>query len=176
MSAGDVETKQENSNWVIPTLVTVIGGFMAILDSSIVNVAIPTMMNDFHTTLAHIQWVSTIYMLTLGVIVPTSGWLGDKLGYNKLYAYSLIVFTLGSGLCAMALSENFLIVARVIQAIGGGMIMPTMMTMVYTLVPKSKFGQATALIGITMMVCTGGWTNAWRVFGGIRQLEMDIYH
>ncbi len=144
--------QEKNTDWIIPTLITVIGGFMAILDASIVNVAIPTMMNDFQTTLSHIQWVSTIYMLTLGVIVPTSGWLGDKLGYKKLYIYSLMVFTAGSTLCAAATSENLLIVSRIIQAIGGGMIMPTMMTMVFSLVPKDRFGQASALVGVTMMV------------------------
>jgi EmrB/QacA subfamily drug resistance transporter len=152
MSPTTAVAEPNNTKWVIPTLVTVIGGFMSILDSSIVNVAIPTMMNDFQTSLARIQWVSTIYMLTLGVVVPTSGWLGDKLGLKKLYTYSLAIFTLGSALCAMATSENFLIVARIIQAIGGGMIMPTMMTMIYSIVPKDKFGQSTALIGITMMV------------------------
>jgi len=152
MASHDIASEQNDIKWVIPTLVTVIGGFMSILDSSIVNVAISTLMNDFHTTLSRIQWVSTIYMLTLGVIVPTSGWLGDKLGYKKLYIYSLIVFTAGSALCAIATSENFLIIARIVQALGGGMIMPTMMTMVFSLVPKSKFGQASGLVGVTMMV------------------------
>lgn len=152
MASQDTVQEYHNTRWVIPTLVTVIGGFMSILDSSIVNVAISTLMNDFHTTLSRIQWVSTIYMLTLGVVVPTSGWLGDKLGYKKLYTYSLIVFTAGSALCAVATSENFLIMARVVQALGGGMIMPTMMTMVFSLVPKDKFGQASGLIGVTMMV------------------------
>ncbi|RNC62883.1 MAG: Multidrug export protein EmrB [Candidatus Dichloromethanomonas elyunquensis] len=152
MSSAENQTEQATTKWVIPTLVTVIGGFMSILDASIVNVAIPTMMNNFQTSLSRIQWVSTIYMLTLGVVVPTSGWLGDKLGLKRLYTYSLAVFTVGSALCAMAASENFLIIARIIQAIGGGMIMPTMMTMIYSIVPKNKFGQSTALIGITMMV------------------------
>lgn len=152
MCPAEITLEHDNTKWVIPTLVTVIGGFMSILDSSIVNVAIPTMMNDFQTTLSRIQWVSTIYMLTLGVVVPTSGWMGDKLGYKKLYIYSLIIFTAGSALCATASLEKFLIAARIIQAIGGGMIMPTMMAMIYTIVPKGKIGQASGLIGVTMMV------------------------
>lgn len=152
MSSTAIEREQKTGGWIVPTLVTVIGGFMAILDSSIVNVAIPTMMNDYHTTMSKIQWVTTIYMLTLGVVVPTCGWLGDKLGFKKLYIYALIIFTVGSALCSLATTENFLIGARIIQAVGGGMIMPTMMTMMYSLVPKGKVGSASGLIGLTMMV------------------------
>jgi len=139
-------------SWVVSTLVMVIGGFMATLDQSIVNVAIPTMMNDFQTSMSHIQWVTTIYMLTLGVVVPTSGWLGDKLGFKRLYIYSLVVFTIGSALCTLAWSENVLIAARVVQALGGGMIMPTTMSMLYTVVPKDRIGQAAGVFGLTMLV------------------------
>jgi EmrB/QacA subfamily drug resistance transporter len=115
---------------------------MTELDSSIVNVAIPSMMKDFQATTSQIQWVVTIYLLALGVVVPTSAWLGDYLGYKKLYIYSLGIFTIGSALCAFAGDETFLSFARVIQAIGGGMIPPTAMAMLYTLVPRDKMGMA----------------------------------
>lgn len=147
-----MEEKETNKSWVLSVLVMLIGGFMSILDSSIVNVAIPTMMHDFQATMSSIQWVTTIYMLTLGVIVPTSGWLGDFLGFKRLYVYSLIVFTLGSALCSLSWSENVLIAARVVQAIGGGMIMPTMMAMVYSVVPRDKIGSAMGIFGLTMLV------------------------
>lgn len=141
---------QGNNSWVSSILVILIGAFMSILDSSIVNVAIPTMMNDFHSTMSRIQWVNTIYMLTLGVIVPTSGWLGERLGLKRLYVYSLIVFTIGSALCSFAWSENVLILARVVQAIGGGMIMPTSMSMLYAVVPRPKIGTAMGMFGFSM--------------------------
>lgn len=147
-----MENKKEDKSWILPVLVMLIGAFMAILDSSIVNVAIPTMMNNFQTTVSKIQWVTTIYMLTLGVVVPASGWLGEFLGYKRLYIYSLIVFTLGSALCSLAWSEDVLIGARVIQALGGGMIMPTMMTMIYMLVPRSKMGSAMGIFGLTVLL------------------------
>ncbi|ADY54605.1 drug resistance transporter, EmrB/QacA subfamily [Syntrophobotulus glycolicus DSM 8271] len=143
---------RQGMKWQLSLLIIFIGPIMAMLDSSIVNVAIATMMNDFQTTTSHIQWVVTIYMLALGVIVPTSGWLGDYLGYKRLYLYSLFSFTLGSALCSIALSENFLIAARVIQAIGGGMIMPTTMSMLYKIVPREKIGSAMGMFGISMMV------------------------
>ena len=79
----------------------------------------------------------TIYMLALGVVVPFSGWLGDKLGYKRLYIISMGVFVVGSLLCGLSWSLNSLIVARVIQAIGGGMIMPTTMAMIYRMVPAT---------------------------------------
>lgn len=151
------ETKSENlqqegnSKWILVMIVLVIGAFMSILDSSIVNVALDAMMSAFQTTLSHIQWVVTIYMLVLGVVVPTSGWLGEYLGFKRLYIYSLIVFTVGSALCTLAWSENILIAARVVQAIGGGMIMPTTMAMIYSLVPRHRIGSAMGIFGLTIL-------------------------
>ena len=139
-------------HWVLAMAVVLIGAFMAMLDSSIVNVAIKSMMDDFQATTSQIQWVITIYMLTLGVVVPTSGWLSDYLGYKKLYIYSLVIFTLGSLLCSLAWSETILIAARVVQAVGGGMVMPVTMSMMYALVPKEKIGSAMGFFGMTMLV------------------------
>lgn len=143
---------EKPDKWGLPLFVILIGAFMSVLDSSIVNVAISAMMNDFQTTTSKIQWVVTIYMLALGVIVPTSGWLGDFFGFKRLYIYSLGVFTIGSLFCSLAWSETVLIVARVVQAIGGGMIMPTTMSMIYGLVPRDKIGVAMGSFGIAMVV------------------------
>ncbi|CEP68479.1 Tetracycline resistance protein TetB/drug resistance transporter [Moorella glycerini] len=139
-------------SWLIAVLVALIGAFMAILDSSIVNVALPTMMRVFNTDTATIEWVVTIYMLALGVVVPLSGWLGDKLGFKLLYILSLGVFTLGSLLCTISWNVDSMIAARVIQALGGGMIMPTTMSIIYRLVPREKQGSAMGLFGMAMIV------------------------
>ncbi|MFZ3373674.1 MAG: MFS transporter, partial [Desulfitobacteriaceae bacterium] len=112
----DLMVQGKDGKWGMMMVIIMLGSFMAILDNTIVNVAIPGMMRDFQTTTSRIQWVTTIYMLTLGVVVPTCGWLGEALGYKKLYIYSLAVFTIGSAMCSFAWSENVLIVARVIQA------------------------------------------------------------
>jgi EmrB/QacA subfamily drug resistance transporter len=135
-----------------PVLIALIGAFMSILDSSIVNVAIPTMMHVFNTDTSTIEWVVTVYMLALGVVVPFSGWLGERYGYKQLYMASMFLFTIGSLLCAISWSINMLIVARVIQALGGGMIMPTTMTMIKRIVPKDKFGSAMGIIGIALFM------------------------
>jgi len=140
------------AHWVAPVLVALIGAFMSILDTSIVNVAIPTMMNVFNVGTNEIQWVSTIYLLALGVVVPFSAWLGDRLGFKRLYIYALGAFTVGSLLCTMAWDLNSLIVARVIQAVGGGMIMPTTMAMIFRMVPRHQFGMAMGIFGIALLV------------------------
>lgn len=76
---GEEAAERPMSHWIAPVLVALIGAFMSILDTSIVNVAIPTIMNVFNVGTSEVQWVSTIYMLALGVVVPFSGWLGDRI-------------------------------------------------------------------------------------------------
>ena len=147
-----VEAGQSGYHWVAPVLVALIGSFMSILDSSIVNVAIPTMMNVFNANPSSIQWVSTIYMLALGVVIPLSGWLGDRIGFKRLYVLSMAVFVAGSLLCTLAWDLNSLIFARVIQAMGGGMIMPTTMAMIYRMVPRDKIGSGMGIFGIALLV------------------------
>lgn len=139
-------------HWVAPVLVALIGGFMSILDSSIVNVAISTMMHVFNSTTSQIEWVVTVYMLALGVVIPFSGWAGDKFGFKQLYIAALSMFTLGSFLCTISWSVDSLIVARVIQALGGGMLMPSMMTMVKKMVPKESFGTAMGIVGVALLI------------------------
>ncbi len=139
-------------HWMGPVLVALIGAFMAILDSSIVNVAVPTIMSVFNASTNTVQWISTIYLLASGCIVPFSGWMGDRFGIKNLYIGSLIIFVLGSLLCGLAWDINSLIVARVLQAVGGGMIMPTIMAMIYRMVPRDKMGGAMGIFGIALLV------------------------
>jgi EmrB/QacA subfamily drug resistance transporter len=140
------------SHWIAPVLVALIGAFMSILDSSIVNVAIPTIMGVFNVGTSDVQWVSTIYMLALGVVIPFSGWLGDRIGFKRLYMLSMGVFVLGSLLCTISWNLDSLVVARVIQAMGGGMIMPTTMAMIFRMVPRNQVGSAMGILGIGLMV------------------------
>ncbi len=143
---------KNNQKWVVPILIALIGGFMSILDSSIVNVAISKMMQVYSASASQIEWVVTVYMLALGVVIPFSGWAGDKFGYKNLYIFSLIMFTIGSLLCTLSWSVNSLIVSRVIQALGGGLLMPTMMTMVKKIVPKGSFGTAMGVVGVALLI------------------------
>jgi len=149
---GAAQAGQSGYHWLAPVLVALIGAFMSILDTSIVNVATPTMMNVFNADPESIQWVSTIYMLALGVVIPLSGWLGDRMGFKRLYILSMATFVAGSLLCALAWDLNSLIAARVIQAVGGGMIMPTTMAMIYRMVPRDKIGSGMGIFGIAILV------------------------
>ncbi len=139
-------------SWVAAVLVAIIGAFMSILDSTIVNVAIPTIMHVFNTDISTVQWVVTIYMLALGVVVPLSGWAGDKIGFKRLYMLALAVFTFGSLLCTLSWDVHSLIAARTIQAFGGGVIMPTTMAMLYHVVPRERIGSAMGVFGIALLV------------------------
>lgn len=131
--------------------VVIIGTFMAILDTSIVNIAIPKMMTVFGASTSEIQWVVTGYLLTMGIVIPLTGYLGDTYGYKRMYIFALSVFTLGSALSSLAWSTETMIGARVIQAIGGGMIMPVGMSMIYKTVPIEKRGMALGVWGISSM-------------------------
>lgn len=137
-------------NWTIMSIL-IIGAFMAILDSSIVNVAIPKMMAVFSAGTSDIEWVLTGYMLVLGIVVPVTGYLGDRFGYKRMYMVSLTIFTIGSALCGLAWSTWTMVGFRVIQGIGGGMIMPLTMSMVYRVVPRNKIGLALGVWGIAAL-------------------------
>lgn len=133
-------------------LTLILGAFMAILDGSIVNVALPRMMAIFGSSADQIQWVLTGYMLASGVVIPVTGYLSDRFGGKKIYIIALGAFTAGSALCALAWSNNSLVAARVIQAVGGGMMMPVSMAMIYYIVPRDKIGTALGIWGISAMV------------------------
>lgn len=124
---------------------------MAILDGSIVNVALPKMMAIFNVSTDKIQWVSTAYMLALGITIPISGFLGDNFGYKKTYIFALAVFVLGSTLCGMAWSPESIVGARIIQAVGGGIMQPLGMAMIYKSFPRSKIGMVLGIWGIASM-------------------------
>ncbi|MCL6612080.1 MAG: DHA2 family efflux MFS transporter permease subunit [Peptococcaceae bacterium] len=129
-------------------LVLVLGAFMSILDGSIVNVALPRLMAIFGVDPEEIQWVMTAYLLASGVVVPVTGYLGDRFGYKKVYIYSLAAFTVGSALCGAAWSNNSLIAFRVVQAIGGGMLIPLSMSIIFRMVPRHNMGMAMGVWGI----------------------------
>lgn len=131
--------------------VSIIAVFMAILDTSIVNVAIPKMMAVFGVDTKEIQWVITSYTLVVGAIIPVTGFVTDRFGFKKIFIFSLTVFTVGSLLCGLAWSNESMIIFRVIQAIGGGALMPVSQAMLFRLFPKEKRGQVMGLFGISIM-------------------------
>jgi len=139
-------------HWMIPMLVLMIGSFMAVLDSSIVNAAIPTMQKDLGASSDDIEWVSTGYTLALGVIVPISNWLGDRIGSTLAHRISMIGFALASALCGLAWNLDSEIFFRVIQAIPGGILPVMTLTILYKIVPREKIGSAMGIYGLGVIV------------------------
>jgi len=119
-----------------------LGTFMAVLDGTIVNVGLPHIMSSFGVGLDSIEWVVTIYMLAMAVMLPTSGWLADKFGYKRMYFVGLLLFTVGSALCGMSGNEMSLIISRTIQGLGGGIIQPLGMAIVVREFPPRQRGVA----------------------------------
>jgi len=143
--------KEEHYRWWALG-VTIIGGFMSILDTSIVNIAIPKMMAVFSVATDDAQWILTAYMLTMGVVQPATGYLCNAYGTRRMYLLSLAVFSLGSFLCGIAWSNDSMVVFRVLQAIGGGLIIPITMTIVYMVFPVEQRNMAMGIWGISAMV------------------------
>lgn len=121
MAEAATQQKDGGSGGMWITLLAILmGTFVAILNNSLINVALPTLVNVFGSTTDTIQWVLTGYMLANAVVIPMSGSLGDKFGYKRVFLISLIAFTASSVLCAMAWSDTSMIAFRIIQGLSGG--------------------------------------------------------
>lgn len=147
-TSADPATDGVLTRWLVPLIVLIVGMFMSLLDISIVNVAIPTMQRDFGVATDDIQWVTTAYTLALGVIVPLSGWLGDRLGLVKVYLWSLLLFSVASLLCGLAWDLTSMVVFRILQAAPGGILPVVTLSMVYKIVPKHSIGSAMGIYGV----------------------------
>jgi EmrB/QacA subfamily drug resistance transporter len=140
------------NSWIVPLSVLIIGMFMSVLDTSIVNVAIPKMQTALSASVDNIEWVVTGYTLALGVVVPLSGWLGLRVGLTRLYVVCMLGFAFGSALCGLAWSLDSMIAFRVLQAIPGGVLPVVTLTMLYQIVPPAKIGSAMGLYGLGVVV------------------------
>ncbi|MEG6513796.1 DHA2 family efflux MFS transporter permease subunit [Desulforamulus ruminis] len=147
MNTGELQNKV---NWPV-TSVIIMGTFLQALTGNIVNVALPKLMAVFGTNANDIQWVLTAYMMTQGIIIALAGYLGDKYGYKQTFVFALIAFTLGSFLCGSAFNFNMMIISRVLQGIGAGIIMPLGMAICFRVTPISKIGMVLGVWGIAGM-------------------------
>jgi MFS transporter, DHA2 family, multidrug resistance protein len=133
------------------TLVTagaMIAGLMAFVDISIVNVALSDIRASFGTSLDRITWVSTAYAMANITVMPMSGWLLKRFGFRRYYAASIAVFTITSALCGLAWDLPSLVVFRILQGLGGGAIIPTSQSVLFSRYPEKEHGTAGALFGI----------------------------
>src|SRR4051794_23872256 len=132
--------------------VATLGLIMAVLDTTIVNVALDTLSRDLHAPLSTIQWVSTGYLLSLAAVIPLSGWVTERFGSKRTWIASIALFAIGSGTCALATSAGELIAFRVLQGIGGGMLLPVGFTLVAQSAGPQRVGRALALVGVPILL------------------------
>jgi EmrB/QacA subfamily drug resistance transporter len=137
--------------WRIASVV-ILGSIMSILDTTIVNVALETLGRELHSTLADIQWVITGYMLALAAVIPVTGWAARRFGPRRLYLLSLVLFSAGSALCGFAGSTTQLIVFRVVQGIGGGMLLPVGQMMMARAAGPTRMGRVMGVVAVPAML------------------------
>ena len=125
---------------------------MSVLDTTIVTVAINTLRRDFHTNLATIQWVSTAYLLALAMVIPLSGWAIERLGAKQVWMTSAALFLVGSVMCGLSWSALSLICFRVLQGIGGGMLLPAGQTTLAREAGPDRMGRVMSVIGVPMLL------------------------
>ncbi len=148
--------------WIVASVV-MLGAVMSILDTTVVNVAIDHLAVAFRARLTTIQWVITGYTLALAAVIPLTGWAADRFGTKRIYMGSLILFTLGSVMSGLAWSAASLILFRVLQGIGGGMIMPSVMTIMTQKAGPQRMGRVMGVLGVPMLIAPilgpilGGW-------------------
>jgi EmrB/QacA subfamily drug resistance transporter len=137
--------------WRVAAVVAV-GLFMAILDNTIVSVTLPAMQKAFHTDFETITWVASAYFLAQAAVIPMVGYLSDRLGSKLVFLTALILFTVGSALCAFAPTKETLIAFRVFQGIGGGALLPIAFAIIFRIFPPAERGMANAVLGIPVMM------------------------
>jgi EmrB/QacA subfamily drug resistance transporter len=126
--------------------------FLDRLDLTIVNITLPTLAKDFHVPITSTDWVSMSFLLALAISIPISCWLGERFGFKKIYIISMILFGMGSTLCAWAPNLDSLIVLRFIHGIGGGMLIPVGMTILYRIYDKSEYASITSFTFLPSLI------------------------
>ncbi|WP_307466577.1 DHA2 family efflux MFS transporter permease subunit [Paenibacillus harenae] len=137
---------------IAPLIAIIIGMFMVILDATAVNVAIPVLADDFKSSLSLIQWTITGYALAQAAVIPLAGWMSDRFGPKQVFIISIILFTASSILCAFANTAEQLILFRILQGLGGGMVMPIAFAMTYRISPPESVGRIMGLMGVPILL------------------------
>ncbi|MFD1421585.1 MDR family MFS transporter [Lactiplantibacillus songbeiensis] len=141
-------TEANQSSFIKIALILVIGALAPMLDTTMTNVAINTIMHDLNSTVDHVQWVTTSYILALGIVVPITGWASEHFSGKALYISGLIAFVLGSIVSGLATSINLLIMGRIIQGAAAGMIVPLVTTLIVKAAGGHNLGSLMAIVSL----------------------------
>lgn len=148
--------------WLIAVIVS-IATFMEVLDTTIVNVALPHIAGSLAASLDEATWILTSYLVANAIVLPISGWLANVLGRKRFYMICVALFTFSSILCALSDTLGMMMLARALQGVGGGGLAPTEQSIFADTFPPEKRAQAFALYGITVVTAPavgpvlGGW-------------------
>lgn len=126
--------------------------FIAILNQTLLNVALPKINTEFNISASTGQWLMTGFMLVNGILIPITAYLFNKYSYRKLFLVALVLFTIGSLICAISMNFPIMMVGRVLQAIGAGVLMPLGSIVIITIYPPEKRGAAMGTMGIAMIL------------------------
>ena len=140
-----------NAKWAIAITVA-LGAILEVLDTSIVNVALPDMQSSLGATITQISWVITGYAIANVIVIPLTAWLGDKFGQKRYFIFSLVGFTISSVLCGFAPSLPFLIISRILQGMCGGGLLAKAQAILFQTFPPEEQGTAQAVFGIGVIV------------------------
>ena len=132
--------------------ILVLGTFMASLDATIVTVGIDTLVAEFGASVADIQWVTTAYLLAIVAVMPMSGWLADRFGGRRTWLAAVGVFLLGSAACAFAWSATSLVVFRVLQGLGGGLLPPTGQALLARVAGPGRIGRIISVVSVVPLL------------------------
>lgn len=148
-----MEGKQISKNHFWPIMIAIFfGTFVSVLSTTTINIAVPMLMDHFHTSLNTMQWMITGFMLATGVTAPLTGYLGGRFSYKRLYLCALIGFTMFSLLCAVAWGPTSLIVFRMLQGACSGLIMACTLTILFQVIPIERRAFAVSLWSLSAMV------------------------
>src|SRR5256884_3801966 len=134
-------TRLRNNPWAVLVFLC-LGFFMVLLDVTIVNIAIPSMIDGLKASLDQVLWVLNAYTLTFAVLLITAGRLGDRFGQRNLFAIGLAVFTVASAVCGLAQDPTQLILARALQGVGGALLTPQTLAILAAIFPPDRPGAA----------------------------------
>jgi EmrB/QacA subfamily drug resistance transporter len=150
--ADTTETERLDPAFIKLAAILLTGVMAVAFDSTIVNVAIGTLSRDLHASLSATQWTVSAYVLALGMVVPVSGWAMDRFGAKQMWLLSLVMFMAGSLLCSSARDIGMLIVFRVIQGAGGGLMLPILQTLLVNAAGQRRLGRMMAVVGLPALL------------------------
>lgn len=167
-------TKETNKALRTTTIFAVLiaGAFVAFLNQTVINVALPQIMDYFKVSAVTANWLSTIFMLTNGIVIPITAFLMERYSTRQLFLFSMGVFAIGTFICATATTFSILLIARVIQAIGAGILFPLIINVIFTIFPITRRGFAMGIFGVALNFAPAvgptwaGWiieTFSWRM-------------